>query len=32
MKKAKVFVDGVLAGELQEIEREKKYIFIYYKD
>lgn len=29
MKRAKVFVNGILAGELQEIEREKKYRFIY---
>lgn len=29
MKKARVFVNGVLAGELQEIERGKKYRFIY---
>lgn len=32
VKKAKVFVDGVLAGELHEIEREKKYRFIYLQD
>ena len=32
MKKAKVFVDSVLAGELEEIEREKQYIFRYYPD
>lgn len=29
MKKANVFVDGILAGELQEIERGKKYRFVY---
>lgn len=29
MKKAKVFVDGIQAGELQEIERGKDYRFIY---
>ena len=29
MKKAKVLVNGVLAGELQEIERGKNYRFIY---
>ena len=29
MKTAKVFVDGVLAGELQEIEQGQKYQFIY---
>lgn len=29
MKKAKVFVDGILAGELIEIERGKQYRFIY---
>ncbi len=29
MKRAKVFVNGTLAGELQEIERGKKYLFIY---
>ena len=29
MKKAKVFVNGILAGELQEIERGKNYVFIY---
>jgi serine/threonine-protein kinase HipA len=29
VKKAKVFVDGVLAGEIQEIERGKKYRFVY---
>ena len=29
MKKAKVLVDGILAGELQEIEQGKKYRFIY---
>lgn len=35
MKKANVFVNGTLAGELQEIERGKKYRFVYlehYKD
>lgn len=29
MRSAKVFVNGVLAGELQEVERGKKYRFIY---
>ncbi len=29
MKKAKVFVNGKLAGELQELERGKKYRFVY---
>lgn len=29
MKKAKVFVNGVFAGEIEEIEREKNYRFIY---
>lgn len=29
MKRAKVFVNGILAGEIQEIERGKKYRFIY---
>lgn len=29
MKKAKVFVDDVFAGELEEIERGRKYRFIY---
>lgn len=29
MRKAKVFVNGVLAGELQEIKRGEKYQFIY---
>ena len=29
MKKAKVFVNGILAGELQEVEPQKKYKFIY---
>lgn len=29
MKKAKVFVDGAFAGELQEIERGNHYRFIY---
>ncbi|MFA6915318.1 MAG: HipA N-terminal domain-containing protein [Parachlamydiales bacterium] len=32
MKKAKVFVDGIPAGELHEIERGKKYVFIYLKN
>lgn len=30
MRKAKVFVDGKLAGELQEIQREKQYRFVYF--
>jgi len=29
MKKAKVFVDGILAGELCEIKPRKKYSFVY---
>ncbi len=29
MKKCNVFVNGILAGELQEIERGKKYRFVY---
>lgn len=29
MKRAKVFVDGKPAGEIQEIERGKKYRFVY---
>ena len=29
MKRAKVFVDGLFAGEIQEIERGKKYRYIY---
>ena len=29
MKKAKVFVNGVLAGEILELQRGKKYQFIY---
>lgn len=32
MKKAKVFVNGTLAGELIEIERSKRYQFIYLED
>jgi serine/threonine-protein kinase HipA len=32
IKKAKAFVNGVPAGEIQEIERGKKYRFIYLKD
>lgn len=32
MKKANVFVDGILAGEIQEIERGKKYLFIYHEN
>jgi serine/threonine-protein kinase HipA len=32
MKKAKVFVNGVLAGELQEIEKSRNYLFIYLED
>ncbi len=32
MKKANVFVNGILAGELQEIDRGKLYRFIYLKD
>lgn len=32
MKRAKVFVNGILAGELQEIERGKKYRFAYLED
>jgi serine/threonine-protein kinase HipA len=29
MKRAKVFVNGVLSGEIQEVERRGKYRFIY---
>lgn len=29
MKKARVFVDDQLAGELQEVERGKRYCFVY---
>lgn len=32
MKRAKVFVDGIPAGEIQEIERGKKYIFKYFEN
>lgn len=32
MKKANICVDGVLAGELQEIEKGKLYRFLYLKD
>lgn len=32
MKKAKVFVDGILAGELQEIEMGNRYRFDYLQD
>jgi len=32
MKKANVFVNGTLSGVLQEIERGKKYRFIYLED
>ena len=32
MRKAKVFADGQLAGELQELERMKQYRFIYVND
>jgi serine/threonine-protein kinase HipA len=32
MKMAKVFVDGILAGELQELERGKHYRFVYRED
>lgn len=32
MKRAKVFVNGVLAGEIQEIERAKKYRYVYLDD
>ena len=32
MVRAKVFVNGLLAGELQEIERGKKYRFVYLDD
>jgi len=32
MKRAKVFVDGILAGEIQEIEQGRKYRFIYLED
>ena len=29
MRKAKVFVDGILAGELQEVTKGKQYRFVY---
>ena len=32
MKRAKVFVDGVYAGEIQEVERGKKYRYTYVED
>ncbi len=32
MRKAKVLVDAVPAGELQEVSRNKHYRFIYFKD
>lgn len=32
MKKAKIFVNNVLAGELEEIQKEKHYRFIYLKN
>lgn len=32
MKKAKVLVNGILAGEIQEIERGRNYCFIYLED
>lgn len=32
MRRVKVFVDGAFAGELQELERGKKYRFIYHTD
>lgn len=32
MKKANVFVNGVQAGEIQELERGKNYSFIYLED
>lgn len=32
MKKAKVFVNGVLAGYLEEVERGKDYVFTYLDD
>lgn len=32
MKKAKIFVDGIAAGELQELERGKKHLFTYFKE
>lgn len=32
MKTAKVFVNDVFAGEIQEIERGKEYLFIYLRD
>jgi serine/threonine-protein kinase HipA len=32
MRKANIFVDGILAGELQEYERGKRYRFVYRKD
>jgi hypothetical protein len=32
MKKAKIFDNGIPAGEIDKIERGKKYRFIYLKD
>lgn len=32
MKRANIFVDDILAGELQEIERGRRYCFIYSKN
>ena len=31
MKRARIFVDGELAGELEEIERGKQYRFTYHR-
>lgn len=32
MKKAKIFVNGIFAGEIQEIARGKQYRFVYQED
>ena len=32
MRKAKVFVNGVLAGELHEVEKNKRFRFVYLKE
>jgi len=31
MKRAKIFVDGIFAGQLQELEKGKKYRYIYHE-
>lgn len=32
MRKARVFVNGVLAGELHEVEKNKRFCFVYLKE